>query len=253
MSFLERLKEATIGFSGYARLAREPRGALRYLVILLGVVVAINGYINLVQMRRFTAEMLQVVSKTADFRLEGGRFSYDGAMPFQASSNSGMLLIIDTTGQTGPEALTVQGGILVTADRYYLDQPETDPQEFNLALVQATLTRDDLLRFLEMGPERVVPILFGLIFVTQLAFKAVDAALLALIGLSYGRSIRRQVPFRLTYRLAIYAMSLPMIIQWIWPNFRGWTPGGSAIWWGIAIIYQLFGLRAYLISQEART
>lgn len=252
MSFIEELKDATIGFSGYARLARGSRSPMRYLVILLAIVVAINGYINYVRIRNITAATLPVVQQMPDFRLQDGRFEFDGPVPYETRA-LGMRFIIDTTGQTGPEALGSEAGFLITADHYYMTRPGVPAQAIDLSLIRGRLTRDDLILFLESGPQRMIPFAYGIIFVFQVGIKSLDAAILAGVTTLSTRSNRRPVPFRLAYRLAIYAMSLPIIIQWIWPNFSTLSIGGFAIWWGLTTTYLAFGLRAYLHgdAQEA--
>lgn len=245
MSFLEDLKDATIGFSGYARLGREARHPFRYLVTLLAIVVAINGYINYVRMRNVTEATLPVVQQMPDFRLEDGRFTFDGPMPYELRA-LGMRFIIDTTGQTGPGALGSEAGFLITADHYYMTRPGVPAQAIDLSLIRGNLSRDDLILFLESGPHRMIPFFFALIFAAQVGFKALDAAILAGITTLSTRGNRRPVPFNLAYRLALYALSLPIIIQWIWPNYSILSIGGFAIYWGLATTYLAFGLRAYL-------
>mgnify|MGYP001329648917 CR=1 FL=1 len=250
MSFLEKLKDATIGFSGYARLAQDPRGGFGFVALLLAIVLAINGYINMVQLRRVAAEMSRQMATWPDFGVRNGQFYFEGPMPFKQTTPDGTQITVDTTGQTTPEALKGQRAILITRERYYIIQPGVNHREFSFARLQTDVTKHDLLEILAAGPQRVLPFAYLFIYLFQLAFKAIDAVILALVALFYGRMVGRQVRFELGFRLGLYAMSLPIIIQWIWPAFHTWTATGFTIWWSVASIYLLFGLRAYWASES---
>lgn len=134
MSFFEKLKDATIGFSGYARLARDPRGGFGYVAVLLAIVLAINGYINMVEMRRLTAEWSRQIATWPDFGVRNGQFYFEGPMPFRQTGADGTMLVIDTTGQTTPESLKGRPAVLITRDRYYMIQPGVQTREFEFAM-----------------------------------------------------------------------------------------------------------------------
>lgn len=250
MSFLEKLKDATIGFSGYARLARDPRGGFGFIALLLAIVLAINGYINMVQLRRATAELAGQMSTWPEFGVRDGQFYFEGPMPYEQTAPDGTLLIVDTTGQTTPDALKGRRALLVTRERYYMIQPGIPSREFDFAKLRTDVTRQDLREIIAAGPQRILPFVYLFIYLFQLGFKALDGLILALVAIIYGRMVRRQVPFELGFRLGLYAMSLPIMIQWIYPNFHTWTTMGFTIWWSVATIYLLFGLRAYWATER---
>lgn len=251
MSFFERLKEATIGFSGYPRLIREPRGAFGYMALLLAIVVVINGYMNLVELRQVSGDMARQMATWPEFGVRNGQFYFEGPMPFQKRLDDGILLVVDTTGQTTPAALSGQKAFLVTGSAYHVIQPGMPPREFSFAMLTTDLTREDLQTFLVDQIDGLLWFVYLFIYLFQLAFKALDAAILALIAMLYGRLAGRQVSFQLGFKLGLYAMSLPIIIQWIWRGFHTWTTMGFTIWWSVATIYLIFGLRAYWDSERA--
>lgn len=236
MGFFERLKDATIGFSGYARLGRS-RWAFGFmtLILLLSMVVGVARWTK--DAREIGPSIAQELEQGPDWGLADGEFHYDGPMPAFPASN----FVIDTTGQYQPEQLKVhRQGVLLTKDRYYL---------WNNGLLESgsysehelEFTRADLSGLLG-GVHRFVPYLGMLAFLLQLAFKALDAVILATIGTWMMRASNRTVPFDLAYRVALYAMTLPIIIQWI---FNLSSVGlGFIIWWGVALLYTVGGLRS---------
>lgn len=251
MSFLEKLKEATIGFSGYARLGRDPRGGFGYMAVLLAIVLAINGYLTMVDLRQHVAAWATQVEKWPDFGVRGGQFYFEGPMPFSQTLSDGTLLVIDTTGQTRPESLAGKSAYLVTREALYLIQPGLPHREFLFNRLRNDIGKAEFQQFLASRPERLVSFVYLFIYLFQLLFKAIDASVLALIAIFYGSMIRRPVSFELGFKMALYAMSLPVIIQWVFRDFTAFSPLGFTIWWSVATIYLIFGLRAYFIDGEA--
>lgn len=252
MSFIEKFRDATIGFSGYPRLMRDRRGGFGYLAILLAIVLAINGIIGMAKMRRFLADAATTLETMPDFRIESGRFSFDGPMPYTVRGTGPIRVVIDTTGKTTPADLQDRISILITGDRYTMIQPGLTPREFHFGQLRSSMTRTDLLHFVQSSPERALPFFYLMLYAAQLGFKALDASVLALIALWYSRSARRPISFATGFRLGLYAMSLSVVVQWIWPNFSVILPQGFAIWWGLALIYLVMGLRAIWREEAGR-
>jgi len=249
VSFFAKLKDSTIGFSGYARLVRDPRGGFGFVATLLAVVVAIHGYMTMVEVGRATQQMAQQVESWPEFRIGQGRVEFAGEMPFTETMPDGTRLVIDTTGQTLPENLNVnRGTVLVTSDRFYFMQPGIPAWEMDITTMQGELTKEALRQFLAARPERIISFFYLFVYIVQLAFKALDAALLGLLAQFYANSLRRPIPYEVGYKIGLYAMTLPIIIQWVWKEFTVFSPPGFTIWWTIAGIYAIFGLRAYLAN-----
>lgn len=250
VSFFEKLKDATIGFSGYARLGRDRRGGFGYIAALLAIVLAINGYLTMVDLRHEVATWASQVEKGPDFGVRGGQFFFDGPMPFSQTLPEGTQLVVDTTGQTQPDSLAGRSAYLVTREALYIIQPGVPNREFAFRMLRNDAGKAELQQFLASRPERLVWFVYLFIYLFQLLFKAIDASILALIATLYGSMLRRPVPFELGFRMALYAMSLPVIIQWVFKDFTSLSPMGFTLWWSMATIYLIFGLRAYFIDVD---
>jgi hypothetical protein len=246
MSFINRFRDATIGFSGYARLLRDRAGAFGYMSVLLLIVLAIAAWITTVRTEAQLTQAARDLEKVPDFQVSNGEFTFSGNMPHR-SSIGGITVIFDTTGTTTEALLAKEppGTLLVTRDKIYQVSLPGYTQVRDLAILSgATLGKKDVSTILS-GVHRTIPYVFVLIYVFQLGFKAIDATLLALVAQAAARRRGRPVSFDLAFKLGTYAMTMPILIQWLAPNFTTLSIGGIVVWWGIAILYTVRGLKAY--------
>lgn len=254
LSFFERLKESTIGFSGYPRLARDKAGGFGYLAVLLLIAVAISGLINTIHMRNSLAVAANSLAAAPDFGLKNGEVYYNGPMPARFGDQNNMI-IVDTTGQTTPAALNSYAqGILITKDHLYQKQSMGRSQDIPLSTLPWTFSKADMVGIMR-NLWKAVPFVYIFIYLFQLGFKAIDAVLLGLVGMIWGSAKGRSVPFELGFKLGLYAMTIPIILQWVVPIFSTvpFTLVGIAgffAWWGIAIVYLIGGLAAHYKSLD---
>lgn len=261
MGFFQRLKDATIGFSGYARLART-RWAFGFMTLILLISMAVGVARWTKEAREVGQAAAQEMGSGPDWGLVNGEFHYEGTMPAFPANN----VVIDTTGQYRPEQLKqMPQGILITKDQWY-NWNGVRMQVIDLAELPFNFTRADMSKLMQQIYV-FMPLLGVMVFLFQLGFKALDAVVLAWIGqlaikvdgrppggnLLRGQTgdvlgDRRPAPFGLAYQIALYAMTLPIIIQWIF-GLSSMGPG-FFLWWGVAILYTLGGLRATLRGPE---
>ena len=252
MSFLERIRDATIGFRGYSDLGRDKASGFGYLSVLLLIVIAIAAVIQSVSISRYLESLAQRLQAGPDFTVTNGQLDFRGPMPYRYYDEAPYVLVmVDTTGKTGPEAIrTTAAGLLFTRDQVYQTRWAGSVAATPLRqMFPYTATRDDLVRIV---PRlwRAMPFTYAFLFVFQVGAKAVDACVLALIAQRYGRRLGHEVPFGLSFKLSLYAMTLPIILQWLVPGFSTVPLGlsgvlGFAVWWGLATLYATRGLRAY--------
>jgi hypothetical protein len=256
VSFFERLKESTIGFSGYRRLIRDRTGGFGYVSLLLLIVLAISCLINTVKFKNELAVVADQVAAAPDFGLQNGEVYFNGKMPYKITfPGDSTIIVVDTTGQTKPDDLKgYTQGILITKDKLYQVQLGRT-QETDLTRLPITVTKADLVSAMR-GMWWIVPVGFMFLYPFQLGFKALDAVVLAVIASLWGSVQRREVPFALGYKVGLYAMSLPIIMQWVVPNYSvnplNWPVGAAGFfaWWAVAIIYLIYGLQSYFRPQD---
>lgn len=255
LSFVERLVAATAGFNGYARLGRNPAGGFGFMALILLIAMTISCVWTTVQSTRGLGEVATEMAKAPDFAFRNGQVEFSGQMPFVIDDGEGTLVIIDTTGQTGPEALEGRlNGILLTKNVLYQVQGGRF-QETDLSAFPFTFTKDTMIGFVQKLWV-FIPIGYAFWFLLQLGFKALDAVILGVVGLIYGGITGKKVDFGLGFKLGLYAMTIPIALQFIIPRFsvNPFNPPIGTVgflgWWAIAIIYLIFGLQAYFRTPE---
>lgn len=245
MGFLARFKEATIGFSGYPRLLRESGTGFGYLAMLLLLVLTLSAMVTRVQVREFAAQVADSLARLPDFRFEEGRFYFDGPMPYRLEDGT-VLVIVDTTGGTTAAALegAPPGSLLVTRSAMFMVGPAGAVQSYDLTRYPVGFDRDRMVSVLT-SLHRFVPIFYVGLYLLQLAFKSLDGLLLAGLAVTYARSEGRAITLDLGFKAGIYAMTMSVLIQWILPGFSVFSLMGFTVWWGLAVLYLIGGLRAY--------
>lgn len=256
MSFINKFRDATIGFSGYARLLRDRTGGFGYVALLLAIVLAASAVINTVKFSREMAVAKQELAAGPDFGFRNGEVYFDGPMPYTMGDET-TTIIIDTTGQTTVDAIRQAGSnsMLVTKDKLYQVKGFGQIQETDLSpMAGFDLSKENVLSFMD-GMVYFIPIGYLFIYVFQLGFKALDAVILALVALLYGSIAKREVPFALGFKTGLYAMTLSIVLQWIpiIPGFSTLNRYGFLTWWGLAILFTIMGLRAYFATEDAES
>lgn len=255
LSFLERLKAAVAGFNGYADLGRDRASGFGFMAFILFLVMTVSCIGATYRFSSGLGTAAQDMQQVPDFRIVNGEIQYDGPMPVIVEDENS-LFILDTTGQTGPEAIEGHpNGMLITRDRVYQQRLGRMEQYDLPSTLPITLTKADVIGMMQKL-WIVVPIGYLFMFLFQLGFKALDACILGAVALIWGSSTNHKVDFGLGFKLGLYAMTIPIALQWLVPGyttipFSGmWGALGFFAWWVLAIVYLIFGLQAYFRNQD---
>ncbi|MDF2626539.1 MAG: hypothetical protein K0R39_370 [Symbiobacteriaceae bacterium] len=255
MTFLERLKAAVAGFHGYADLGRDRASGFGFMALILLLVMTVSCIGSTYQFSTSLGTAVEDMKQVPDFRIVNGEIEYEGPMPVIVEDENSVF-ILDTSGQTGPEAIEGRpNGMLVTRDKVYQSRGGRVEQIDLPSNLPITLSKSDVMGMMEKL-WIVVPIAYVFMFLFQLGFKALDACVLGLAALIWGSATNRKVDFGLGYKLGLYAMTIPMALQWLVPGYTTLPFGGLqasmgfVLWWVLALVYLIFGLQAYYRTQD---
>jgi len=252
VSIIDRFKDATIGFSGYPRLVRDRASGFGFMALVLALVMLISGAIWTVRAKAQLTQAAQSLANGPDFSLQNGEVNFSGTMPYKIKEENGAFLIVDTTGQTTPDVLNgaAPGSILITKNAYHAVSPLGKVQSFDLSQLPVSIGKSDIVKLLNNAHWYVIAA-FVLLYPFQLGFKAFDAVILGLFATMTANSMRRKLPFDTAWKIGLYALTMPTLIQWIFPGFSTLSRIGFGVWWLLGLLYAVMGTRAYLTDSGA--
>lgn len=251
MNFFTQMRECVIDFDFYKQI-KENRfsKSFLYLLLLFLVIYSINGTKTFILSRYFIDEKIaEFAEKVPEFRLQNGEFVFEGKMPYYISSSTSEVFVIDTTGQVTKSVLdTAKSGLLITKDKVYIKRNALELQEFNLreAPEGFTLTKAKVIEFLpKLSWIMLVFIVFGFVFV--LAWKLLNAVLLALVGLIANSVFKAKLSYGQLLSISIYALTLPMLLELAYSLVLVtgvYIPRFWMIYWLISILYVTFAVKS---------
>jgi hypothetical protein len=230
----------------YARAAVEPSGGFRFLAKWLAIVSLATAFAMSQLLGAMGREISSHLQTTADFRLQEGRFQFDGPQPHRAELPGGFVAVVDTTGKTRIDALPVAGpALLVASDRLTLRSAAGERELKFTELGPVTLTRADLLQSMETLPIAGFFLYAGL-YLWWLA--------LAWLFTGFGGSVvvmatEGRLSPRAGSRLAAHAFAIPMAVGASPLSFPG-------LWLAVALtgaVLTWLGAKAALAAATPRT
>ncbi len=246
MKFFRQLKESVTDFKFYNEIKNNTFGkSFVYFLILFFILYSINTVENYAIVNRvIDVTAMEVSDKIPNFYLENGKFVFEGEMPFYIIDEADQTIVIDTTGQLTEAVLeNIEIGALITGDKAYVKNTLRymvyDFKDYE----GVTLTKQGILDFLPRIPKLIaVFLVIGFIFV--LGYKLLNVILLAVAGLLISSILKAKFNFNNLLNFAIYALTLPMLLQTaidlsgiVFPNF--WL-----VYWLVSVIYMAMAIRS---------
>lgn len=252
MNFWRQLVGCVIRPQEYPGLIKKPtEKALAYLVILTlitsilyGIRIAVtwNGMVDTI--------VTEFADKTPDFLFANGEIKVDAPMPYVVSKTNKMLFIIDTSGKTDERVLKkYDTGVFVGKTKIVNKKSPVESNMYDVSTVKNyTFTKADLLEFIpwikwaNIGIVLVLCI-FGV--VSNLA----AALLVGIVGWIISRIMRCKILFSELYRMAVYAMTLPLLLEMVKHTADIKIPFFN---WGFYIIALIYVVQVIRIIKKNR-
>ncbi len=179
-----------------------------------------------------------------DFIFTPEGFKVKGKLPVISADEERFLWVFDPSGRTNASILDgYPKGVYLSNEGVLYKKNEFETRHYSLeALKQyAPITKADVERLISYHWVLTsVIVLFFLAFsVLAKFFSAFIVALLGLAGLAVGR---RRVPFDVLFRLAMYALTLPIIVKTSASVAKIDIPWFFLIYYGIAVFYLVRGI-----------
>jgi len=254
MGFFSKLRNSIINPKAYVEFLKESVGRTVLYIFLITLVcssIVSAKYIYKFADARDKAK--DAINKDIrDFKFENGRLAVDGDMPITIKEEDGTVIIIDTSGSTTENVLDqYDKGMLITDTKYISKKNPSQKEQVEFSSFKdLSFDKSDVVRLIDKAKVfNVFIVIFVVLwfFAKQFLF-ALFAALLALI---INLFIKARVRFGEVYKLTLYALTVPIIINTIYdvtPLSLGFLLK-KFIYLAIALTYLGFAFKAIKESE----
>lgn len=251
MNFFIQIKESVVDFKFYTKIKdnRFSRSFL-YLMLLFLIIYSLGAIGDFVYLKYGVDEAANYINESlSDFRLQNGEFSYDGEMPKYLANNSQEMYVIDTTGQVTEDMVSnAENGILIMKSYIYVKRPGDSGRIYYKDLQGLSFTRKSLIDFMPKLNWIILAIL-AVGFSFMLAYKLLNALLLALIAMIANTTIKAEFNYKQVLNISIYALTLPMLLE-LAVKLSGYTfTFFSLIYWLVSYAYIIIAMRTCIANR----
>ncbi len=246
MDIFRQVKASFTNFDAYREFAVQRSGTTFKYFILLFTLIFFIGSTRFVY--DFSIENSRIADamrdKIPEFRLDNGHLTVDGQQPVVIEGEKNTVLLIDTTGPVNETVLDKYSeGVFISTDRVIIKQDiQTRIIPF-AAFGDVKFSKQDLVNFLpKLKWLPVVFVFFGYWF--KMAWVLMTTVILALAGLLVNRGLKNRLRFSNNWNIAVYALTLPwlleMTVKLVYPAVPLFWP----IKWGMAGYFFYKGMEA---------
>lgn len=252
LSFPEQFLDSIFKIETYRYFYRRSLGrAIFYLFCASIILAGIGGIPFLVEIHAEINEFVETITKNMpELELRNGELSVDAPMPHIVFEADDLIFVIDTTGQTDQSIMDqYESGILITKHELYFKQNRFETMHYKFSAISAgpAITRNDFVRWLPLLKLTTVFIM-GIGFIVYFCGKLISALIVAAGGVVLESAAGYKIGFGNLYKLSVYALTLPMIMQTVLTLIQINTLLFSPFYYGIALLYLYRALTA--IGQE---
>jgi hypothetical protein len=237
--FIENLKGIALDKNFGAKVpVQSPNAAILFLVVLmsiLGSAYLIKGNIGIYDsVKEFRAYM---TTDFPDFELKDGVFTCSVDTVYKKVNDNGAI-IIDTHGHSDLQSLNdYEEGMVVTSSQLLLKQKSGEIKGYEFKNIKLNFDKEKLLNFTGslLIPIIVIFFLLGLVFV--FLSKMIGVLVLSILALIINAIVKGTNKFDTLFRISIYAIAYPTILDYILDIAGVDIPGFKFIYYGVAVMF----------------
>jgi hypothetical protein len=254
MSHLLCLARTPFDLGVFRAVARQPlRRTLAYLALLIALSTIATTVSLTLMLREWVRRLEPHLDELPTITIRDGEASADVEQPWlrrlgRDDQGHDLVVIIDTTGTRddfGPNEL----GLFLKKSEVIVKSPE-QVRSFSLASVpDLTIGPAVARRFIDHWMRRVPLYLALVLFSVYVVVKTTQALLLVLAALI--GAARRPLPFGALFTVAVYALTLPVLLDCVLPLVPIRVPLFFAIYGALAIVYAILGAQRAVAEPPA--
>ena len=238
MDFFRKVKDSFTRFDVYRDIVTQGLGkTFRYFFLLFTLIFIIQGLQVGVGFNAGLTEFASTVrDKMPEFSLSGGKLAVEGKQPIIYTGDNNSAMFIDTTGQLDESVLDkYNDGVFISQDKILNKQGVRQTEIAFADFPQFSFNKAQLMNFLPMIKWILLVIgVFGYFF--GAAWILINTVILGLLGLVINSTNKNHLlTFSQTWRMAIYAITLPLLLELLVNLIYPALPYFSVIKWVLAV------------------
>jgi maltodextrin utilization protein YvdJ len=213
VNFFEQMTLCITKPEYYGKMAKKGLGrSIFYIWILTTILFLIWAPLKWGEFNRsFTEFTKDFKAQAPEFKIQNGQLDFKGKQPYYLMKEEDNIIVVDTTGEFTLKDLDESlNGVLITKDKIH---QKTLEQTYTYEL--SALEGLDKKTMVETLPYFKISFIIGLILIYAGLFilKFLTALALSFIGHFYNERFNKKYTFSEIYSMAIYAWTLPMLVD----------------------------------------
>lgn len=247
MNLISQFVNSLGKFQAYKYFVKQSLGkAFLYLFLVSILLGGIGGIKFLSDFNSGINEVVQdFQSGVPDFQLKNGELEVNADMPYMIEDDQNGVVIIDTTGTNDETILNdYENGIFISKHGVVNKENMFKTTKFDFSSLQGiTITKEKVVNWLPyLKWLSVLIIVFGFIF--YFIGKLISVLIVSVCGIAIQSILKHKIGFKNLYKLAIYAMTLPILVNTIIDLTGLSIPYFTLIYYGIALLYLWMAIKA---------
>lgn len=246
MKFLKQLKYSVTDIGFYKGIKDNKIGkTFSYFLLFFLILYIINSVQNYVIIQNVVDYMsYELVEQLPEFKIVQGELEFNGPMPFYLVNEGESVIVVDTTNNISIDKFENHSSVIFVAkDKIYIKN-FIQQQQIGLANMPEGFGKSDLINMVsKINIIAIAVMVFGFIFVV--GYKLLNAVILALIGLLFSSIYKVDFKFRQVFNIAVYALTLPLLLQLAHDLSKLGVTGFGLIYWAISIVYVALAVKQF--------
>jgi hypothetical protein len=206
--------------------------------LLLGIKLAFlwNGLVDTMEQ--------EFVDKAPEFIFANGKLAVNTPMPYLIYKTQDQIMIVDTSGKTDASILnSYKKGILIGKNMVISKENELETRSYDLSsLREISFTKSSAIKYIPWLKWLNI-FMIGFLFIYEIIGNLIAAVILGGLGLIVSKVIDYQIVFNDLYKIGIYALTLPIVLELARELTEVNIPVFKLVFYGIGIVYIVMALK----------